>query len=850
MAAVSLATADEAPTRIEIHEGLAVQNVRGFRGTGRSAIYSDPLEYRLATEGAAAIHPHEGDTAFTRDDQPVRWEKATIVDKVKVHFGDRERELKNAWVLGPVKKGENGETEARPLFGGWLYVPIESDHERLMHLEATGFGAVYVNGEPRGGAVYGSSFGWTKHPIKLHKGTNHLLFQAVRSNFKAGLVEPEAPVMLTTADMTVADLLTGDDQPVWCGMRVINGTDRVIHGATISTLREAGQATVTPLPDIAPMTTRKVPFRVAGPTLTDKGSATVDVALSWPEGGLTGSQRPTASFELKVKAPTDHHQSAFISDIDGSVQYYGVSPGNVESDQPSALIVSLHGAAVYADNQARQYQPKTWGNLVAPTNRRPYGFDWEDWGRLDAMEVLAVARKRFKPDPQRIYLTGHSMGGHGTWYLGVTFPDHWAAIAPSAGWYSFWGYGGKKRYENATPLQRIIMRAASGSDTEALIRNTLHYGVYILHGDKDDNVPVEQARHMRELLGKFHPDFEYYERPGAGHWWGAQCCDWPPLFAFLERHTIPTAAQVKHIEFITANPGVSPSSHWVSIEAQRHPLVFSKVNITQDTDKRSFTGTTDNVARLAFEVSHLDAQGPIQIELDGQALPAAAYPDGGRLWLSCDHQGRWTFIDKPSLKLKNPLRDGLFKDAFRHHMMFVYGTQGTPRENAWAYQKARFDSETFWYRGNGAVDIVADTAFDPAATRDRNVILYGHADMNAAWRTLLADSPVRVRRGRVVVGDRTIEGDALGALFIRPRPDSDTASVGVIAGSGLPGLRALNGNRYFVSGTGYPDWTVLHADMLKDGAEGVIAAGYFGNDWSVETGESQWRGDKSVSLRQ
>ena len=46
-------------------------------------------------------------------------------------------------------------------------------------------------------------------------------------------------------------------------------------------------------------------------------------------------------------------------------------------------------------------------------------------------------------DPDRIYLTGHSMGGHGTWHLAANDPDRWAAIAPSAGWISFDTYGGR-----------------------------------------------------------------------------------------------------------------------------------------------------------------------------------------------------------------------------------------------------------------------------------------------------------------------------------------------------------------------------------------------------------------------
>src|SRR5690606_28501771 len=109
----------------------------------------------------------------------------------------------------------------------------------------------------------------------------------------------------------------------------------------------------------------------------------------------------------------EHYSSTFISEIDGSVQYYAVAPQSASSAEPPALFLSVHGAEVQAIGQARAYKPKDWGVLVAPTNRRPRGFNWEEWGMLDALEVLEIAKQKFKPDPKKIYLTGHSMGGHG-----------------------------------------------------------------------------------------------------------------------------------------------------------------------------------------------------------------------------------------------------------------------------------------------------------------------------------------------------------------------------------------------------------------------------------------------------
>ena len=121
------------------------------------------------------------------------------------------------------------------------------------------------------------------------------------------------------------------------------------------------------------------------------------------------------------------------------------SDGAKHDSKKPGLVLTLHGAAVEAIGQAEAYAPKPGLHIVAPTNRRPYGFDWEDWGRLDALEVLDLAQRTLQTDPRRTYLTGHSMGGHGTWHLGVTFPDRFAAIAPSAGWISMMSYAGVRK---------------------------------------------------------------------------------------------------------------------------------------------------------------------------------------------------------------------------------------------------------------------------------------------------------------------------------------------------------------------------------------------------------------------
>ncbi len=426
-----------------------------------------------------------------------------------------------------LKAGENSIFRDRSLRGGYLYCEYDSKKQGTAILEVSGHNEVYVNGQPRGGDVY--DYGWVQHPVKLKKGINTFLFRGSRGQLKAKLTSPISEIFLSDRDPLVPDWCEDWSEGVWGAVRIINSVERSIEGYEIVSFLNGIENSRTEVPVVGPMTSRKIPF-----LLNARGMKAGDIVrLSFELFDSRGKKvniGESPEFEVEVKGPYDKRKETFISDIDGSIQYYSVVPSSSAIEKATALFFSLHGASVEAVNQAGAYSPKDWGVLVAPTNRRPYGFDWEDWGRLDAKEVLGLAIEKYKPDPNRLYLTGHSMGGHGTWQFGVTYPGKWAAIAPSAGWYSFWSYAGKEEHKSPSPMEQIFAMSSNPSNTLALSKNYLHYGIYILHGDKDDNVPVTQARFMREHLAGFHPDFCYYEQPDAGHWWGNECVDWPPTF--------------------------------------------------------------------------------------------------------------------------------------------------------------------------------------------------------------------------------------------------------------------------------------------------------------------------------
>jgi dienelactone hydrolase len=803
---------------VVFREGIVITSVGRY---GRNPFHIDPIEARLVK--GQWTPPAAGDVIAGPDGTDRKWKAA--VASADGAF---------------TRSGGETSTNRAGGGGGYLYVPFNAPADDIQILEATGQDAVYVNAEPRVGDPYGN--GILQLPVRLRAGTNDFLFQFSRGTVKARLVTPKSPALLNMRDLTLPDLIRGDRTTSWGAVVVVNCTTNFLADLSLSAACGGRRSVRTALPAIPPLSSRKVGFRIL--PYENAGTNVVSLKLELArDPSRRGALLDSETTSLRLRRADEHYKQTFRSDIDGSVQYFAVAPAQpLAGNRPAqALFLSTHGASVEALGQAACYAPKTWGTVVAPTNRRPYGFDWEDWGRHDAMEVLALAQARFKTDPHQVYLTGHSMGGHGAWQLGVTFPDRFAAIAPSAGWISFWSYAGADRKETVDPVQQLLQRAATPADTLALSSNYLHHGIYILHGDADDNVPVTEARTMRDHLAKFHRDFVYHEQPGAGHWWGNQCMDWPPIFDLFARHKIPDDESISDINFSTANPGISSSSHWVSIEAQQHVLARSTVVIQYDPSQRRFAGTTENVARLALRLNHIRPGGKITVELDGQKFEnISRLGREQRIWFE-RADNKWVPGRAASLSQKGPHRYGPFKEAFGNHMIFVYATKGAADENAWAYAKARFDAETWWYRGNGSVDVVPDTAFDARKDRDRGVVLYGNADNNSAWAGLLAQSPVQVRRGVVKIGAREQRGEDLACLFCRPRSGSDRASIAVISGSGIAGLKLTDRVPYFMAGVAYPDCTIFGAETLAKGNDGVLAAGFFGNDWSVEQGEFAWR---------
>jgi pimeloyl-ACP methyl ester carboxylesterase len=710
----------------------------------------------------------------------------------------------------------------------YVYNEFDSPQAGIALLDATGHTRVFINGMPQEGDHY--DYGHTLIPFHLKKGLNQFVYTYGRfGRVKSQIVIPEKELQFSPRDMTLPSIIRDENDEKWGAIRVVNASERTREGLTIICTLENGETASYQTGNIMPMAVRKLNFKI--PALTSPVKAqSISATLVLKDSRNREIDRTTIT--VKINDADRHHERTFLSGIDGSVQYYSVAPST--SDAPNqAFVLSVHGASVEATNQARAYRQKDWAHIVAPTNRRPFGFNWEEWGRLDALEVLHEARKIFHTDTSRTYLTGHSMGGHGSWILGATYPDKWAAVAPAAGYADIIGYRrtGTDSLIQANPHFGMIYRGALAGRTLDLARNYLQSGIYILHGDADAVVPVEQARLMRGILGGFHTNFAYYEYPDGSHWYGDHSMDWPPLFDFLRQNTIPDVKDVRRIEFHTASPGVSARNYWLRINQQIRSYEHSSVNANYRNDTIHLD--TENIEHITVLLSLLQPEARPLIKIDGKYIVPTSADDISLRLIN----GVWTVASSPPATEKTPERNGGFKLAFTNNVVLVYGTRGNREENLWYENKARYDAETFLYRGNGSIEVISDREFSPEKYKDRNVIIYGNANTNRAWRSLLRNAPVQVTSQGISIGDTYLESDRIGTYFIYPRPDSDIASVGVVAGTGIKGMKATYPNDYFSGITGFPDLMIFDVDWLKEGVDGIKVSGFFGNDWSVENGD-------------
>ena len=734
----------------------------------------------------------------------------------------------SAWVAASADK--NGQLN----FAGdpaWAYAELKLEHGEVLLADLQGASTLFINGVGFAGDPY--RFGYQGVPVALQQGTNQIFVTGIRGDFQLVFHQHRDELVFADWTSTTPHLLAGGVVGGEASIALMNLSEQripllyVVAGGVGPFARRRSLITW----GLEPLGVTRVPVELLarpGHELTDK-TETKKLYLSI--GGAEGEEARVEWLDIGMKNRRQAHLQTFRSNIDGTVQQYALVPPIDDSSMEGerGLVLSLHGAGVKPMNQAGCFTPKKEWWIACPTNRSPYGFDWQDWGRLDAYEVRDAVLARFDLPDDKVALTGHSMGGHGTWHLAVNDPDAWCALAPSAGWCSFDTYG--SRPEGS--LRQLWHGADGASDTLSLLANLQTKPLFILHGEADDNVPVSEAENMAAACEQLGIDFSIHLEPGAGHWWGNQCMDWPGIFDSFAGKRIPQSPL--QLDFRTADPVIDSSHHWLTVE---QPLRYGEISHISAKRAKNGSGaaiTTENIRMFKVDL-------PLQrVNIDGQEFQSIeAGPHG--LWFVRqggleDEQTIWELRHGgPSSGEKNPGRSGPFKRAFDRNFVLVYGSRGTESETAELLARARYDSEVWFYRANGHARLCSDQEFlDPEHQEDfteRNVILYGNADNNAAWETVLAaDAPIQVHANKLTLGAESWQGDDLAATFVLPRKGEHHTLVGVFASTGTAGARLGYTLAPFISGVGYPDYAVFNSKVLESGDDAILAAGWWNQSW-------------------
>ncbi len=142
------------------------------------------------------------------------------------------------------------------------------------------------------------------------------------------------------------------------------------------------------------------------------------------------------------------------------------------------------------------------------------------WSNDLLLALLAEIEKKYAVDTNRVYLTGISMGGFGTWSLGLSHPEKFAAIAPICG-------GG----------QTIQVTLAQHFDA-ATLASFKRMGIWAFHGGKDTTVTPDESEHMVNALKKAGcTDVKLTIYPEAQHDSWTQTYANPELLTWFLQHT-------------------------------------------------------------------------------------------------------------------------------------------------------------------------------------------------------------------------------------------------------------------------------------------------------------------------
>jgi pimeloyl-ACP methyl ester carboxylesterase len=221
---------------------------------------------------------------------------------------------------------------------------------------------------------------------------------------------------------------------------------------------------------------------------------------SWVNGQLHGRVRYwSEKGDLQFESTFEHGMNQHRRNV--SCRYLSYLPKGYAADtvRKWPLVIYLHGGSDRGANLKKLYSSGIPDQIyrgrefpfimLAPQSPEHLRWSTDDWFENFFQEVTA----RYQIDTDRVYLTGPSLGGSGTWYIAARYPETFAAIAPISGFTSHLDYIDKN------------------------IDKLFNLPVWAFHGRLDTVVPFEETeRIVRRLEGK-NRNLRFSPEPDLGH---------------------------------------------------------------------------------------------------------------------------------------------------------------------------------------------------------------------------------------------------------------------------------------------------------------------------------------------
>lgn len=202
----------------------------------------------------------------------------------------------------------------------------------------------------------------------------------------------------------------------------------------------------------------------------------------------------------------------FEKDVKSKLNYIVYIPESYDPKEKWPLILSLHGSGERGNNISDVMK---WGiNKILKENvdfpfvvvspQCPRGEIWEmQFNKLK--DLLNELESSYNIDNKRIYLTGYSLGGYGTWNFAILNPEKFAAIVPIS--------GGAISPQKALRLKELP--------------------IWVAHGDRDTVVEFEESKRIVDSLNLHNPNIIFKVYKGGGHEVCTTAYEDPELFPWL-----------------------------------------------------------------------------------------------------------------------------------------------------------------------------------------------------------------------------------------------------------------------------------------------------------------------------